>query len=91
MKAAILLIQPNWSTRKQFRSDHIMMTMIDTPTVASLEYCSPPEAVTAAFNIDAHPYANEASPAALPKKLNQPHVYEHSGEYCAGTTCALQW
>ena len=91
MNAAMLLIQPNWSTRKQFKSDQMIITIIETPTVAWLEYCSPPEAVTAAFNIDAQPYAKEASPAALPKKLNQPHVYEHRGEYCAGTTCALQW
>ena len=35
--------------------------------------------------------ANEASPAALPTKLNQPHTYDASGAYRMGTSCADQW
>jgi hypothetical protein len=30
--------------------------------------------------------ANEASPAALPRKFDQPHIYEHNGAYFSGTT-----
>ena len=50
-----------------------------------------PEATSAADNKLENPLANEASPAALPKKFAHPHVYDANGAHSDGTNIAAQW
>ena len=67
--------------------DQIKSTKIEIPTSASFDKDSvAPEAMIAAFKNTAHVAAKLASPAALPRKLAQPQIYDTTGEYAIGTS-----